>query len=184
MATINIPRNDCLPICSTRTTFRRIRVGIDNKFSIFQQELIKQSFIYLRAFNVDFVYVGGAQQNTDVFIGKWNNVSLNPETHRYERCGNEQMGIYRRGTSYVRIDPDCVSTEQQFIVLAIHELGHYLGLSHVCREDNRTSDTCSSVGKGLAIMNPFLSLDHPIRISSLDLLEYERAFEQRCFGRN
>lgn len=56
------------------------------------------------------------------------------------------------------IDPVCIHGEFEFKAAFMHEVGHSLGMSHVCRANEQRSD-CSSVGRGVAVMNPNLVYD-------------------------
>ena len=59
------------------------------------------------------------------------------------------------GQRRIVIDPTCVHGELEFKSAFMHEIGHSLGMGHVCTSHDRDSD-CSPVGRGLAIMNPNL----------------------------
>jgi hypothetical protein len=163
----NIPSN----ICAYRT--RPIRVGVDPKFTTEQVEWIRDSLTYLSVLGITATI---ETTNIDVTIVRWNNTGL------HGHCENGRMGEYLWGTNYVNVDPDCSTGQQQFEVAVEHELCHWLGMHHVCREDGRTSDTCSNVGRGVAIMNPYLDIDHNLTPSNLDILEYERAYFERCLN--
>lgn len=60
-----------------------------------------------------------------------------------------------RNTRRIIIDPICVVGEYQFKTAFMHEIGHSLGMNHVCRQSDNRND-CSSVGRGIAVMNPNL----------------------------
>lgn len=59
------------------------------------------------------------------------------------------------GQPRIMIDPVCTNGEMEFKTAFMHEIGHSLGMSHVCRLSDNRSD-CSSVGRGPAVMNPNL----------------------------
>lgn len=89
-------------------------------------------------------------------------------------CESLILGSYTAETNYTLIDPRCSITDQQFRAVVVHELGHWLGMRHVCRPDGRTSDVCSPVGRGEAVMNPTTAIDQSAMPNRLDIAEYNR----------
>jgi hypothetical protein len=73
------------------------------------------------------------------------------------------------------VDPRCSRTDQQFRTVVVHELGHWLGMRHVCRTDGWTSDSCSPIGRGEAVMNPTTGDTQSSIPGLLDIMEYNRA---------
>lgn len=69
-------------------------------------------------------------------------------------------GQHTLGTNVVRIDPVCTQGSLVMRAAVIHELGHWLGMSHVCRQAGEATD-CSPVGFGQATMNPSLTYGDP-----------------------
>lgn len=65
-------------------------------------------------------------------------------------------GRYTLGASFVEIDAACTGGYTGLRAAMGHEIGHALGMSHVCTHDGEASD-CSPVGYGFAMMNPRLS---------------------------
>lgn len=57
------------------------------------------------------------------------------------------------GGRVVELDPVCLPGLLYQRAALIHELGHWLGMSHVCERSNE-EPWCSSVGIGGAVMNP------------------------------
>lgn len=80
------------------------------------------------------------------------------------------IGCYVDGTRTVLIDADKILSDNQFIGTVIHEIGHWLGMNHVCTIRGEAS-FCSAVGYGPAIMNPYISREHITELSPLDLRE-------------
>jgi hypothetical protein len=93
----------------------------------------------------------------------------------------------------VRIDPVCVNGEFEFKAAFMHELGHAIGMAHICRLQETNSD-CSVVGRGPAVMNPNIRYESDgdgdllttelgpqpsWEFSGLDLKEAQRALEAR-----
>lgn len=65
-------------------------------------------------------------------------------------------GRWLPGTSFIEIDPACAHGYAELRTAMGHEVGHALGLAHVCTRPGETAD-CSVVGFGFAMMNPSLS---------------------------
>lgn len=66
------------------------------------------------------------------------------------------------GASRIIIDPVCTRGEHEFKTAFMHELGHSLGMIHVCRTQDNQSN-CSSVGRGSAVMNPSIVYDPQVQ---------------------
>ncbi len=143
-------------VCPTR----HITVGIHPDFTPHQRFLIGMAITDLKHLNVHGRIVDGP---ADVVIRHW---TFN--------CESLILGSYTAETNYALIDPRCSITDQQFRAVVVHELGHWLGMRHVCRPDGRTSDVCSPVGRGEAVMNPTTAIDQSAMPNSLDIAEYNR----------
>lgn len=102
-------------------------------------------------------------------------------------CAGAGAGAGRHvvGTRYADVDPTCAAGDDAFAAFVLHEIGHALGMAHVCTiaDDSAPGDPCSPVGRGVAVMNrsPFakppgwterVAVD---RFTSLDLAEFRRA---------
>jgi hypothetical protein len=64
-------------------------------------------------------------------------------------------GRFTVGTRFVEIDPACAPGMTALRAAMGHEIGHALGMQHVCF-GSEIAD-CSPVGRGVALMNPNLS---------------------------
>jgi hypothetical protein len=96
-------------------------------------------------------------------------------------------GRWTIGSRVVEIDPTCTPGDTAFRQAVGHEVGHVLGMSHVCAHEGDAPD-CSPVGYGPAMMAPRLggvvrfgfgeafsdSLGDDVP-TELDLAEYRRA---------
>lgn len=89
----------------------------------------------------------------------------------------EGAGRWILGTSFVEIDPVCCRGFVQLRAVMGHELGHILGMSHVCFRSGEAPD-CSPVGYGTAMMNPMLTNPGQdlaqAEPTALDLAEFRR----------
>jgi hypothetical protein len=65
-------------------------------------------------------------------------------------------GWYDSASRTISINLACVDGAESLRAVLGHELGHSLGMGHVCRPQERGSD-CSPVGFGYALMNPSTS---------------------------
>lgn len=93
------------------------------------------------------------------------------------------------GTRIVEVDRVCMTSESAFRQAVGHEIGHALGMLHVCEREGDAPD-CSPVGFGPAMMGPrlrqsddgpgfsevytgVLGIDEP---TELDLAEFRRVY--------
>ncbi len=154
--------------CSTFLGGRILRVGVDPNFKPREVEWIRHALTFFRVLNITATV---ERTNVEVMVVRWYNEP---------NCANGRLGEYHLGTNFVLIDPRCISGRQQFEAVVEHELGHWLGMRHVCRPNGRTTDICSEVGRGIGIMNPYLDFDHLLMPTPLDIAEYDRVYFNRC----
>lgn len=99
----------------------------------------------------------------------------------FESPGCAATGQHRVGTRVAEVDPACTPGDTAFRTAVAHEVGHVLGMGHVCRYEGEVS-ACSPVGYGSAVMNPYRweaanpldpvpATDSP---TELDLAEFRR----------
>jgi hypothetical protein len=75
-----------------------------------------------------------------------------------QNCEISGAGRHFLGTRVAEIDPVCTPGDTAFRTTVGHEIGHVLGMAHVCKYAGEVSD-CSTVGFGDALMNPILGED-------------------------
>jgi hypothetical protein len=119
-------------------------------------------------------------------------VNVDLTTGRAGQCPDRGVARYvtnrLTGDSHIEIDPTCTHGNLEFRTALMHEIGHALGMQHVCQLGEERKD-CSPVGRGLAVMNPHLTYGEdegpgfeqaytgPIptfEIQALDVKEFER----------
>lgn len=142
---------------------RNVRIAIDPLFTEQERSLIIEAIPSISDFGRVAPRI--VSSHPDVTIRFWVE----------HTCAERFLGIYHFNTSYVLIDPDCMASNFQFKTSVIHELGHWLGMRHVCNLDRRTSDGCSPIGFGSATMNPYLSPVRFLSPTALDRIEYREA---------
>lgn len=64
---------------------------------------------------------------------------------------------YGQGNTYVEVDPAETAGYLELRTAMAHEIGHALGMHHVCFTAGEASDCDTAVGVGPAIMNPQIS---------------------------
>lgn len=148
-------------LTSRNCTSDEIRISLDRTFPNNYASIINDVLPLLSRWDVRGRVVTNG--NYDLYIRNW-----------AKTCSEPALGRYTHGTGFVDISPECTYTETQFRAVVLHEIGHWLGLDHICMPSGETTDHCSPVGRGRAIMNPYIAYDHPLEITELDLAERRR----------
>ena len=98
-------------------------------------------------------------------------------------CEGVYVGYWDKRTRTISIAPECLRTKAQMIHTVAHELMHFLGCRHVCRDRSeiinrrRVGDDCFGSSFAPALMNPYFSYDSgdsPSELTRLDLAELRR----------
>lgn len=112
----------------------------------------------------------------DVIVRPWESPS----------CDRAGAGRHVVGSRYADVDPVCAAGDDAFAAFVLHEIGHALGMAHVCvlADDDAPGDPCSPVGRGVAVMNrsPFAKVPFGQpgeraavdRFTGMDLAEFAR----------
>jgi hypothetical protein len=162
-----------------------VHVHLSDNFSQHHQAQAAEAMQELSRLGPTFVLGGEGPNSVEV-------VSVDLTNGHPGNCsarGAARYDLSIRGESKIFIDPTCTQGNLEFRTALMHEVGHALGMQHVClaREDRRD---CSPVGRGFAVMNPnlvnevgerdtsFESTDTgPVptfQIQDLDLREFQR----------
>lgn len=102
--------------------------------------------------------------------------------HRFKSsdCTLDGAGGWIVGSTRVEVDPVCAAGDDAFRSIVSHEVGHAVGMQHVCRFAGE-STFCSPVGYGDAVMNPTIRTDDAVPDdvpTELDLAEFRRVYRK------
>lgn len=108
-------------------------------------------------------------------------------------------GIYQELPSpRIKLIPTCIRSNLEFQSTFMHEVGHALGMQHICRKTDDASD-CSTIGYAPSFMNPALNygtifssfrvmgetdeeLSIPmVEVTSYDVREFQRVWSGRRY---
>lgn len=162
-----------------------VHVHLSENFTAHQREQAEEALQELNRLGPKFVLGGEGVNNITVL-----SVDLtNGTPANCQERGAARYDLTPSGESRIFIDPTCTQGNLEFRTALMHEIGHSLGMQHVCLPNEERRD-CSPVGRGLAIMNPNLvneigemntsiesSDPGPIptfRVQELDVKEFER----------
>lgn len=92
-----------------------------------------------------------------------------------EFFGQTDLGMYSSNTSFIQVPANRIESTHQLQMIFMHEMGHWLGMRHVCLESERfLRKDCSPVGYGVAIMNPINVPVFAAVFTALDQAEFQR----------
>lgn len=148
---------------------RTIRVALDPRFTPRERWLGETALLNMKHLGVRVQVVA---QSPEVEVRRWN----------LHNCRDMILGMHITYANFVLVDPGCMLSDRQYQTVVIHEIGHWLGMRHVCEEDGRTTDVCSPVGRGDAILNPYIDWQHTVIPTRLDISEYNRVCWVRSRG--
>lgn len=151
---------------------RYLRVYFDTTFSKAQRNQMLEALINYENFNIRIEVVNGSQYDVKIF--NWVNVNNGIRCPR-RADGAEILGYQEHNFAFV--DPECVRTTYRFKTTVMHEVGHFLGMDHICL--NSSQRNCHRIfGEGVAIMNPEMPAFQAPRFTELDRLEYIRSLNR------
>ncbi len=150
-----------LPKISAPPSQTNYSLDIDSRFSRRDRQIIIEALSEYQRFGIYF-WPTTETQSVDLHIKQWFNIT------------NARIGECHPNLATVFLDAERTETDIQLRALTIHEVGHFLGMNHICEYPTESYD-CSPTLYGPAIMNPFLLPNHIIHFSSLDIIEFNRA---------
>lgn len=173
-----------------------VRVAIDSQdptkpWSTHQHQVIVQALQEAQKLGPTFVEANGSNADVTIYLSTLN-------------CENDGAGRFLLHTRIIDLDPGCVhSGDSALTNMVVHELGHFIGMHHICMPDQQIPfiesdlNTCSTVGTGPAIMNTGVERDSAIEslnssfdtagtpilpqftVMPLDVDEFKRAWAHR-----
>lgn len=127
-----------------------VRVFIDPEWLDVDEALIVRELARLEALGPAFVSAGeGGRSTARVAVQAFVSRDCTTDAAHWEV-----------GSRVVEIDRTCFTSESTFSQAIGHEIGHALGMGHVCLRAGDAAE-CSPVGFGPAMMNPRISADGP-----------------------
>ena len=151
--------------------YGEVRVFIAPEWLALDKARIRDELALLNALGPHFVEAGEGGRSTARVI-------VQPFDSRGCTLG---AGRWEVGSRVVEVDPTCTHGDTAFRSAVGHEVGHALGMAHVCQRPGDALD-CSPIGYGPAMMNPSLggggeSFDPALADDAptpFDLAEYRR----------
>ena len=178
MAAISLLNGCAPPSQADPALYGTVTVFIDPGWLQLDQTRIRDELVLLSALGPRFVEAGTGNRATSRVI-----------VQPFDSYGcSLGAGRWLVGTRIVEIDPTCTPGDSLFRQAVGHEVGHAIGMTHICLHPHDAPD-CSPVGYGPAMMNPRLNAatvgagfgeaftdtlgeDSP---TELDLAEYRRS---------
>lgn len=127
-------------------------------------------------------YIEDDCHGADICVHHWDSGATTPG------CPMGAAAQWRVGTGDIDLDPVCTTNDVQKQTEFEHEIGHALGMSHICAGAADPTTDCSPVGDGDAVMNARLTMIHDdtvfiedygdtittVDFTDLDLAEFRR----------
>jgi hypothetical protein len=173
------------PNSNNQARWGQVHIHLSENFSQHHKEQASLAARELSRLGPTFVIGGEGPNSVEV-------ISVDLTDGRPANCSRRGVARYDltpRGESKIFIDPTCTQGNLEFRTAFMHEIGHALGMQHICLPSEERND-CSPVGRGFAVMNPNIvqestepehSIDSsdpgPVptfEIQELDLREFER----------
>lgn len=142
---------------------RTIKIFLDASFNERERLIFRDTLKRFNAFRLKVFLISNKKDFHHIDIANMQNL------------GRNVIGLYPVGSNQIYINVNDISTDLQLQAVFMHEIAHWIGLGHVCLEmQNVNQQTCSSVGRGFAIMNPETQTNTEVFFSHLDILEFKR----------
>jgi hypothetical protein len=124
--------------------YGEVRVWLGPGWLNYDRQRITQQLAYLNRLGPEFSLTND-QDTANILL------------YRFESPDCELAGAGRwfPGSRRIEIDPVCTQGDTVFRMTVGHEIGHALGMTHICTRHREVPD-CSPVGYGQAMMNPFI----------------------------
>jgi hypothetical protein len=150
-------------------------ISIDPSFSDYERRQFTTALPSLRGLSLNYNVVPSFHSHIDLYVRLWRNPKI----------GSNAIGLYPPHSNYILIDPEGISTENQMKTIVVHEIGHWLGMRHLCltNRDVNKYDCFTEVGFGIGVMNPVIDREAQNTFSQLDISNFHSVLrEEGCFS--
>ena len=147
-----------------------INISLDSSFTDYERRQFKTALPSLHGLNLNYQLVSPIHPHVDLYVRDWRNPKI----------GSNTIGLYRSHSNYILIDVEGISTDQQMRTIIVHEIGHWIGMRHVCltNRDVAKFDCYTEVGFGTGVMNPIINRESSNSFSALDLRNFHSVLRQ------
>lgn len=147
-----------------------INISLDSDFTDYERRQFTTALPSLRRLNLNYVLVSSVHSHVDLYVRSWRNPKI----------GSNTIGLYRSHSNYILIDVEGISTDQQMQTIINHEIGHWLGMRHICltNRDVYKYDCFTEVGFGMGVMNPIIDRGSSHLFSELDMNNFHSVLRQ------
>lgn len=97
-------------------------------------------------------FVETSEGAADIVLRPFDSREADPE---HTPCGSG-VARFHIGSDYAEIDPTCAHGYGELRAAAGHEIGHFLGMGHICQHEEENA-SCVPGLRGDAVMNPSVS---------------------------